>query len=46
VIEASHACMTARGVRTPGVAMTTSQVMGTFRTDSKSRQEVLHLMGY
>ncbi|WP_347303781.1 GTP cyclohydrolase I FolE [Croceibacterium sp. TMG7-5b_MA50] len=46
VIEASHACMTARGVRTPGVAMTTSQVMGTFRSDSKSRQEVLHLMGY
>ena len=30
VIEASHACMTARGVRTPGVAMTTSRMMGTF----------------
>lgn len=46
VIEASHACMTARGVRTPGVAMTTSKVMGTFRSDPKSRQEVLDLMGY
>ncbi len=46
VIEASHACMTARGVRTPGVTMVTSQVMGTFRTDSKSREEVLKLMGY
>jgi len=46
VIEASHACMTARGVRTPGVSMVTSQVMGTFRSDHRSRQEVLQLMGY
>ncbi|MEO6152172.1 MAG: GTP cyclohydrolase I FolE [Croceibacterium sp.] len=46
VIEASHACMTARGVRTPGVMMITSQVMGTFRRDDKSRAEVLKLMGY
>jgi GTP cyclohydrolase IA len=46
VIEASHACMTARGVRTPGVGMVTSRVMGTFRRDEKSRQEVLKLMGY
>ena len=46
VIEASHACMTARGVRTPGVMMTTSRVMGIFRRDEKSRQEVLKLMGY
>ena len=46
VIEASHACMTARGVRTPGVTMVTSQVMGAFRKDSKSREEVLKLMGY
>ena len=28
VIEASHACMTARGVNTPGVMMTTSRMMG------------------
>jgi len=46
VIEAEHACMTARGVRTPGVGMVTSRVMGTFRSDQKSRQEVLELMGY
>ena len=25
VIEASHSCMTARGVRTPGVSMVTSR---------------------
>jgi GTP cyclohydrolase I len=46
VIEASHACMTARGVRTPGVRMTTSRMMGVFRDDQKSREEVLKLMGY
>ena len=45
VIEASHACMTARGVNTPGVMMTTSRMMGTFRSDERSRREVLALMG-
>ena len=46
VIEASHACMSARGVNTPGVLMTTSRMMGVFRSDDKSRKEVLGLMGY
>ena len=46
VIEANHACMTARGVGTPGVMMTTSRVMGLFRDDNRSRREVLSLMGY
>jgi len=46
VIEASHACMTARGVGTPGVMMTTSRMMGCFREDERSRKEVLALMGY
>jgi GTP cyclohydrolase I len=46
VIEASHACMTARGVGTPGVMMTTSRMMGVFRQDERSRREVLALMGY
>ena len=45
VIEATHACMTARGVRTPGVTMTTSRMMGVFRDDDRSRKEVLALMG-
>ena len=44
VIEASHACMTARGVRTPGVSMVTSRMMGVFRDDERSRKEVLALM--
>ena len=46
VIEASHACMSARGVNTPGVVMTTSRMMGCFRDDERSRKEVLALMGY
>ncbi len=46
VIEANHSCMTARGVRTPGVGMITSRMMGTFRDDPRSREEVLKLMGY
>ncbi|NJC06090.1 GTP cyclohydrolase I [Sphingomonas kaistensis] len=45
VIEATHACMSARGVNTPGVIMTTSRMMGTFRSDERSRKEVLALMG-
>ena len=46
VIEAQHGCMTGRGVRTPGVAMITSRLMGTFLDDQSSRKEVLSLMGY
>jgi GTP cyclohydrolase I len=45
VIEATHACMTARGVRTPGVTMVTSRMMGVFRDDDRSRKEILALMG-
>lgn len=46
VIAASHSCMTARGVRTPGVEMVTSRLMGCFLDDDRSRKEVLSLMGY
>jgi GTP cyclohydrolase IA len=45
VIEATHGCMTSRGVRTPGVTMRTSRMMGVFRDDDRSRKEVLALMG-
>ena len=45
VIEATHACMSARGVMTTGVTMTTSRMMGSFRDDARSRREVLALMG-
>ncbi len=46
VICASHSCMTARGVRTPGVRMMTSRLIGCFLDDDRSRKEVLSLMGY
>jgi len=46
VIEAQHGCMTGRGVRTPGVGMVTSRMMGTFLHDPRARKEVLALMGY
>ena len=46
VIEAQHGCMTGRGVRTPGVSMVTSRMMGCFLEDDRSRKEVLSLMGY
>lgn len=46
VIEAEHACMTGRGVRTPGVGMVTSRLIGCFLDDQRSRKEVLSLMGY
>lgn len=45
VIEGSHGCMSGRGVRTHGVSMKTSRMMGVFREDEKSRKEVLNLMG-
>ena len=37
--------MSARGVMTTGVTMTTSRMMGVFRDDDRSREEVLALMG-
>ena len=46
VIDAQHGCMTGRGVRTPGVGMVTSRMMGCFLEDQSSRKEVLALMGY
>ena len=46
VIDATRGCMTARGVRTPGMSMTTSRIIGVFLDDERSRREVLALMGY
>jgi GTP cyclohydrolase IA len=46
VIDATHGCMTGRGVKTPGVSMTTSRLLGCFLDDPRSRKEVLALMGY
>lgn len=45
LIEAQHGCMSSRGVRTHGVSMVTSRMMGCFKDDPASRREVLGLMG-
>ena len=44
VLEASHSCMTIRGIKKPGSMMVTSALRGIFRKDPKSRSEVLSLM--
>ena len=45
VIEASHQCMTTRGVHKSGVSMVTSQMLGTFRQDARTRAEFLGMIG-
>jgi len=44
VLEASHSCMTIRGIKKPGSVMVTSALRGIFKRDPKSRNEVLGLM--
>ena len=44
VIEATHTCMTIRGVRKPGSVCITSAVRGTFRENPKTRNEFLSLV--
>lgn len=45
VIEASHQCMTTRGVHKSGVSMVTSQMLGLFRKDARTRAEFLRMIG-
>jgi len=44
VLEASHSCMTIRGIKKPGSVMVTSSVRGIFRRDPRSRSEVMSLI--
>lgn len=44
VIEASHSCMTVRGVRKPGSVCVTSAMKGIFRANLSSRSEVMTLI--
>jgi GTP cyclohydrolase I len=41
VIEAVHECMTTRGIHKRGVSMITSKMLGTFRSDARTRSEFL-----
>lgn len=41
VVEATHECMTTRGVHNTGVTMVTSRLLGAFRAQSQTRQEFL-----
>jgi GTP cyclohydrolase I len=45
VIDASHQCMTTRGVHKPGTSMITSRMLGAFRTDASTRREFLAFIG-
>jgi GTP cyclohydrolase I len=44
VIEATHQCMTTRGIHKDGVSMVTSQMVGTFRKDARTRAEFLRMI--
>ena len=45
VIEAVHQCMTTRGIHKAGVSMVTSQMLGSFREDARTRAEFLRMIG-
>lgn len=45
VVDASHQCMTTRGVHKPGVTMITSRMLGSFRDDPMTRREFLNMIG-
>jgi len=45
VVNATHQCMTTRGIHKPGVSMVTSQMLGAFRKDARTRTEFLKMIG-
>ena len=44
-MSAEHMCMTMRGMRSAGSKTVTSAVRGTFKSDMKTREEALRLLG-
>jgi len=44
IIDASHSCMTIRGIKKPGSTMVTSAIRGTFFRNQATRNEVLNLI--
>lgn len=45
VIDATHQCMTTRGIHKTGVSMVTSRMVGSFRKDARTRTEFLRMIG-
>ena len=45
IIEASHQCMTTRGIHKTGVLMVTSKMTGIFKENASTRKEFLDLVG-
>jgi len=45
VIDATHQCMTTRGIHKSGVSMVTSRMLGNFRKDARTRAEFLRMIG-
>src|SRR5579859_6645728 len=44
VVDATHECMTTRGIHKRGVSMVTSRMTGTFRQDARTRMEFLQFV--
>jgi GTP cyclohydrolase IA len=44
IIEATHQCMTTRGVHKLGTSLVTSRMLGTFRTDPSTRRELMSMV--
>ena len=45
VIDATHGCMSTRGVHKAGVSMVTSRMLGAFRDNRATRQELMAMIG-
>jgi len=45
VVQATHECMSTRGVHKHGISMVTSRMAGAFREDEKTRREFLAVVG-
>jgi GTP cyclohydrolase I len=45
VVDAAHECMTTRGVHKRSVSMVTSRMIGSFRSDARTRAEFLSFIG-
>ena len=44
IVEATHECMTTRGVHKRGVSMVTSTLLGSFRNNPSTREEFMRLV--